>query len=158
MSSGLVYELTTIYDINDTDPKPIQVDYRFKEITVVVETLDIPMMIYPEIVSLSWEKFDEEGTEKLIKQQYEPDEFEQTKLELKREYFERVNLDNVSGVVSLKLQPPYSFRVYDVKDGDVDLSDMHFLSITHQVDKIHPVLSGITGCTHISISVTADLY
>jgi hypothetical protein len=148
---------TFIYEAGDINPIPLVVDHRYRTVTIIVETLNIYQPIQPERLQISWEKEDGGGKSNYPLQDIGIDETVQLKkIELKEEYF--TGEVGPSGTVTLKLQPPKSFRKYDIEGGVIDLSNMHFITIDHTIKKVFPEFLDIQGCTHVAISLAAVTY
>jgi hypothetical protein len=58
------------------------------------------------------------------------------------------------GTVQLLARPPRTFEDYELTDGLIDLSAPSFISISTPVTHITPVFGGISGSTHVAITVS----
>lgn len=123
-----IFETIKIYEITDSNPEAITVDPRFRNLTITVQPLTLPVEVLP--------------------QDYEND----GKPYLKEEY--AISAASMAGTVTLKAMPPNSFHEYALPDNVIDLSTPHFISTGIPMKKLFPTFTTIVGSTHIAVSVT----
>lgn len=123
MSIPDTYRLITLYEISDTDPNPIQMDGRFRNTTIVVQ----PLNISEPVISGDNAKYVKEEN--------------------------AVSSENVSGLVTIKASPSYTYHKYDLPNNVIDLSDPHFISTDTPIHKVYPSFESVVGATHIAVSV-----
>ncbi len=125
MSIPEMYSVTKIYEFNDPNPLPLVVDTRFKNLTIVVQPLNI--LDAPD-----------ELTSELLT---EDNSVHKTDLGL-------------DGTVTIEAKPPKTVEKYTIgDDSTIILTEPHTLSTGVPIHKIYTTLSGLAGCTHIAISV-----
>ena len=124
MPVPILFQKTKIYDFNESNPTPIIVDDRFYRLTITVQPLNIP--VGDENKPLS-------------------------------EIFVEANAvlkDSVTGSVQLTATPPRSFEFYDIPEGLIDLASPSFINTETPIWQLKPVLSAITGATHVAVTVS----
>lgn len=65
--------------------------------------------------------------------------------------------DSMAGTVTFKATPPRTFYAYDIPDGVVDLSAPSFVSTDIPIDYITVETTGLTGSTHLAITISSYL-
>lgn len=68
--------------------------------------------------------------------------------------FDNSVLTGVTGTVGFTATPPSSYIQYDIPDSTIDLATPAFLNVNVPIFNLFPTFSGITGCTHVAITIT----
>lgn len=63
-----------------------------------------------------------------------------------------------AGTLTLKAVPPRSRVKYDIPNGTIQATDLSFLTTDSPVETFYLDLAGVTGCSHILVSVTGYQY
>lgn len=125
MTTPTLAQITKIYEVGETDPTPIVADSRFHQITITTQPLNIP--VGDENKPLD---------EILIESN-------------------AVAKGSMSGTVQLTASPPRTFEFYEIPEGLIDLGNPTFLTTTIPLQRLRPVLSGISGSTHVAVTISS---
>tara|TARA_R110001592_G_C13193009_1_gene753658 strand:+ start:563 stop:946 length:384 start_codon:yes stop_codon:yes gene_type:complete len=125
MSIPIVAQITKIYEAGDTNPEAIVADGHFHQVTITTQPLNIPVG-----------DEDKPLKEVLIETN-------------------AVDKGSMSGTIQLTAAPPRTFEYYEIPEGLIDLSNPTFLTTTIPLQKLRPIFSGITGSTHVAITISS---
>lgn len=64
---------------------------------------------------------------------------------------------SMAGTVVFTATPPRTFHTYPIPDGSVDLSAPSFVSTTTPIDSVGVSLQGITGSSHVAVTIVSYL-
>lgn len=125
MSIPTVAQITKIYEVDDENPATITADGHFHQLTITTQPLNIP----PEDTGKPL-------SDVLIESN-------------------AVAKESMTGTIQLTAAPPRTFEYYDLPDGLIDLSTPSFITTDVPIQSLKPVLTGITGATHLAITITS---
>lgn len=125
MSIPIVAQVTKVYETGDTDPEAIVADGHFHQVTITTQPLNIPVG---------------DGDKPLNEVLIETN---------------AVAKGDMSGTVQLTAAPPRTFEYYELQGGLIDLSFPSFITTDVPLQSLKPIFSGITGATHIAITITS---
>ena len=148
---GVSYTNTKIFRIGETNIPEIDVPDIYRTVSIVIEPLNIPLYVEADPVRVRWSSEDFDGEQPIEKHQ-EP--IEQLPIKLSRQYLAEAS----TGTVSITLRPIGSLRYFEVDQGTIDLTSLHFITTEVNVQGLKLNFDSIEGCTHIAVTVSGNRY